>query len=159
VSPWGLERPAPPDHPEEYAAVKRLRQSLFNATRHTSGRTRLLVVAAILGAVFVLIRPDLPAAVRVSYRLAPGIRSLAVDYEQGGAVVRAARFAWEVDASPTTLRHEPELAAGPTRIVMTWHDHEGVRRTSRRTVQVAADRVVHVDLRPDETRRGTPETL
>lgn len=106
----------------------------------------MLVVAAILGAVFLLIRPGLPTAVRVSYRLPDGIRTLSVDYEQGGTVVRAARFAWQDGASPTVLRHEPELTTGETRIVTTWSDRQGVRRTSRRTVEVARDRVTRVTI-------------
>jgi len=128
--------------------VKRLRQSLFNATRHSSGGVRLLVVAAILGGAFLLVRPSLPTALRVSYRLPAGVRSLEVDYVQGGNVVRSARFTWAPEASPEVFRHEPELAAGRTRLVVTWADPAGVRRTVRRTVELAEERVTHVDLRP-----------
>ncbi len=108
----------------------------------------MLVVAAILGGAFLLIRPSLPTAQRVSYRLPAGVRSLEVDYVQGGSVVRSARFSWAPEASPEVFRHEPELAGGATRLVVRWADPAGVLQTVRRTVELVEDRVTHVDLRP-----------
>lgn len=131
--------------------MKRLRQSLFNATRHASRSTRFLVIAGILGGAFLLLRPALPEAMRVSFQLPEALRALDLEYEQDGAVVRTARFSWS-DESPTVLRHDPELLAGATRVTATLHDVEGRAWSVERTVHVKTDRVNRVDLRGERTR-------
>ena len=131
--------------------MKRLRQSLFNAARHDGRGARALVVAAVLGGAFLLVRPSLPTAMRITFQLPEGVRSLEVEYRQGGgAVVRSARFTWP-DDSPSLVRHEPELTAGPYRIVATTRDRGGRATVVRRQVALDADRLVRVDLRERRT--------
>jgi hypothetical protein len=131
---------------EDYEAVKRLRQSLFNATRHTGRGARFLVLGVILGGAFLLVKPSLPAAARVSFALPPALRALDLEYEQGGAVVRAVHFGW-ADGGPELLRHEPELTPGPCRITATLRDGEGRTWKVRRAVAVEGDALHRIDLR------------
>lgn len=106
----------------------------------------MLVVAAVLGGAFLLVRPAVPTAMRVSFVLPEGVRSLEVEYAQGGAVLRSARFAWP-DDGPSLVRHEPELTAGRYRIVATTRDRDGRVTVVRRQVALDADRLARVDLR------------
>ena len=144
--PLLARRPPPPSSPEHYAIVRRLRQSLSNAARHAPLSSRLLVIGAILVLVFLAVRPGLPTTVRVSFRLPRDVRALSVDYEQGGELVRTARFGWS-GPSPEVLRHEPELAPGSTTISVTLRDVRGQTRSVRRRIEVGADRLARVDLR------------
>lgn len=138
--------------------MKRLRQSLFNAARQSlrggqgpgaglGMRTRLLIIAAILGGAFLLIRPSLPTAVGVSYRLPQDVRALEVEYTQDGEVVRGARFHWAEGESPEVVRHEPELTPGPAHVSATWTGVDGRRRKLERDVDLDGHRVARVDLR------------
>lgn len=109
----------------------------------------MAVVAAILAVVIALIVPGLPRSVRVSYRLPPAVRSLQVEYETEGELVRSARFSWTGE-SPGVLRHEPDLSPGRYGVAVTILVEGTGPRHLRRSVEVDPGRVAHVDLRgPD----------
>ena len=134
---------------EDYATVTTRGQSLFNALRQSRRGTRMAVVAGILAVVVALVVPGLPRTVRVSFRLPEGVRSLDVDYEAHGELVRSARFSWSGD-SPEVVRHEPDLSPGRYVIVATVAAQDARIRHLRRSVQVDPGRVAHVDLRGAE---------
>jgi hypothetical protein len=127
--------------------VTSLRQSLFNAPRHRGKLAHALILAGIIGAALLFARVGMPRQVGISYRLPPSVRSLEIEYEQDGEIVRTAQFGWDEVDSPRVVRHEPELAPGTARVIATVRNHQGVDRTIRRTVEVDPDHVARVDLR------------